>query len=133
MTNGTSKASISAGQKLLQVKVVFFFPQLILDPDVCEAKIRKPYVIHLKRSVIILTTTGLPVICCTDPVMAFTPWPIIHPWLTDLAYTDPTHTLSSPTADQAIGGPTSSLRGIGGKFTFSTHLPETYTSIRSSL
>lgn len=112
------------------------FLHLILDYDVCDRSVqakRKLYVSHLKQPVIVLTTTGLPIICCTDPVMTFTPWPIIHPWLSDLANTGPTHTLSPPAADQVIGGPASSLRGIGGEFTFSTHLSATCTSICSRL
>lgn len=85
-----------------------------------------PHVSHLEGSV--LTATGLPIICCTDPVVAFTAWPIVLPRIRDLAYANSTLALSPPTADQAIGGLAASLWGLGGELAYSTNLPARYTT-----
>lgn len=70
-----------------------------------------------------LTSTGLPIICRTDPVMALTTWSIECSAFRDLAYANPALTFTSPTTDQTVGGPTAPQWWYRGDLTLSTHLP----------
>lgn len=86
----------------------------------------KPALITLALATVTqaMTATGLPIICCADPVVAFAPRPVVLPRVSDLAYANPAFTLSPPTADQAVRGLAASLRGLGGELAYSTHLPQ---------
>lgn len=53
-----------------------------------------------------MISTGLPIICRTDPVMALTTRSVERSGFRDLAYANPALTLTSPTTDQTVGGPT---------------------------
>lgn len=53
-----------------------------------------------------MISTGLPIICRTDPVMALTTRSVESSGFRDLAYANPALTLTSPTTDQTVGGPT---------------------------
>lgn len=89
---------VSAQLLALLVGQVTVFLVLAGLPEPVLITLTLPTVTHTMAS------TSLPVICSTDPVMAFTAWSIVVPWLCDLAYASPTVTLSPTTADKAFRG-----------------------------
>lgn len=104
---------------------LFFFLQ--------ETRYRNPVTCVLGESETALTSTGLPIICRTDPVMAFASRSIECSRFGDLAYANPAHTLASSTTYQPVGGPTAPQWWIWGDLTLSTHLPARHKSVQSPL